>query len=280
MSNRQFIHQGSCFLRALHVDLHRAVLSWRFLLAVGLLFVWMFFNGCSNIFIFEFLDDFGIPYTFEQALTGADGLGMLALALATIPYSTSYLTDRESGFDHYAINRVGLSAYSYARVVVVGLSAFLAMVTAAGIFLAGLCLSGGDHSVPGNGEFLNGVYYELAATAGPWCYYLVRFTISGLTATAASVFSLYTTTLIPNAYAALLAPLIGYYAYEAIFMKILHLLFNRPTFAIFVSLDNVIRYQVSRNNGFSFLWAAVFLLTLTMLFGRGYVLRLRKEHDL
>ena len=274
-------HVISGFLRGLRVDLHRAVLSRRFLLAVGLLLAWILANGATNIFVYDFLYIYGIPYTFEQAMVGNDGLGMIVLAMATVPYATGYLTDRDSGFDHHAIKRVGFHAYAAAKVVSVGLSAFLAMVTAAGIFLTGLCLSGARHAIPGNGEYLNGVYYDLVVLVGPWFYYMVRLIISGLTAALASVFALYVTTLIPNAYVALLSPLIGYYAYDSIFLGALSSLTKRAPFLRLFGLQNIMTFLVSQNNvSFSFKWAVVFLMTMTVLCGRGFMLRLRKEQGL
>lgn len=268
------------FFHALRVDLHRALFSRRFLLTVGLMLSWVFVNGCSNIFIFDFLYEFGIPYTFDEAMTGHDGLGMIVLSMATIPYSTSYLLDRESGFDYHAIKRVGFTAYTSARLVSVGLSSFLAMIFASGIFLIGLCFSGAPQTIPGNGLFFNGVYYDLVVQVGPWCYYLVRFIISGLTASLASVLALYSTVVIPNDYVALLSPLICYYIYDAIIMGVILQIFNRSSFLRLFAIGNIISGQVSRNNGFSFMWSVIFLLTMTALCGRGFVLRLRKEQGL
>lgn len=270
-----------CFLRALYVDLRRAVVSSRFLLAVGMMLAWMLGNSVTNIVIYDFLYVFGIPCTFEQAMVGKDGLGMIVLAMATVPYATGYLTDRESGFDYNAIKRVGMTAYAVAKVIAVALSAFLAMVSAAGLFLAGLCFSGAGHIAPGNGEYLNGAYYDLVVLVGPWFYYLVRIIVSGFTASLASVFSLYVTTLIPNAYVALLSPLIGYYAYNSIFLGVVSSLTKRAPFLKLFSLESVMTFLVNQNNvGFSFVWAVVLLLTMTALCGRGFILRLRKEQGL
>ena len=272
--------RSSGFIRALRVDLHRAVLSRRFLLTVVLILAWLVANSATNIFVYDFLYSFGIPYSFNQAMVGNDGLGLIVLAMATVPYSTSYLTDRGSGFDHHTIKRVGFPTYVASRVVSVGLSAFLAMVAAAGIFLSCLCLSGAPQIIPGDTEHLNGVYYELVITVGPWCYYLVRFTISGLTAALASVFALYTTTLVPNTYVALLSPLIGYYTWEASLNLIFILSNGRASFLSLFSMHVNITYQISTNNLFSFLWAIVYLSTLTMLCSRGFVIRARKEQGL
>ena len=216
-----------------------------------------------------------------DAMVGHDGLGMIVLAMATIPHGTGYLTDRESGFEYYAIKRIGFPAYATAKVMSAGLSAFFAMVTASGIFLSGLYLTGAGHTVPGGGEYLNGAYYDLVILVGPWFYYFARMMVSGLTAALASVFALYITTLIPNAYVALLSPLIGYYAYDSIILGVVSSLTNRAPYLRLFGIQNIMTFLVSQHNvGFSLLWAVVFLLTMTVLCGRGFVLQLRKEQGL
>lgn len=266
------------FLRAVQVDIHRAVFSRRFFIAVGLILAWLLMNGATYIFIYKFLYDTGIPYIFEDAMTGRSGIGMIVLSMVTVPYSTSYLTDVSSGFDHHAIGRVGFPAYAFARVISVSLSAFLAILTAAGIFLAGLCLSGAPiDTIPGNGATFDGAYTDLVIQVGPWLYFAVRFFISGITAAMAAVFALYTTTLIPNVYVALVAPLILYYGWDAMITIIYTLSGGTLKIISYFSLINNIVFQVNRNNAFSFIWTSVFLLTLTALFGRGYIHQLRKE---
>lgn len=282
MSKRHALSGWSTnFLRALQVDLQRAVLSTRFLLTVVLMLAWLLVNGATNIYIYNFLYAFGIAYTFDQAMTGGVGLGMIILSIATVPFSTSYLTDRESGFGYHIIKRVGFGAYSFARVIAVGLSAFLAMVTAAGIFLVGLCLSGAPHAYPVDVYHLNGVYYELTVTGQTWLYYLIRFIISGLTAAVAAVFALFSSSLIPNTYVALLSPLVGYYAFENILLHIIYSMSNGQTIWLNAfSLAVITAGQVSRNHFFSFLWASAYLLTLFALLSWGFICRLRREQGL
>lgn len=270
---------NGALLRALRVDLSRSVLSRRFLLGVCLMLAWMFANGATNIFIYGFLYGFGIPYTFNAALTGEFGLGMILLVIATVPYSTSFLSDRESGFASHAIERVGLTAFTVSRVISVAVSAFLAFVAAAGLFLLGLCLSGAPHTIPGNGEYLGGDYLDLVVQAGPWCYYLVRFTISGLTCAMAAVFSLYISTWIPNGYVVLLSPLIAYYAYGPI-LGLFYRVFHNVLLARLFSLESILIYQVSTNNAFAFLWAVIYQLTIILLCGWGFCRRSRKEQGL
>ena len=269
----------SGFLRALGVDLRRAVLSCRFLMTIVLLLAWMLYNSAKPLFVNKTLFTSGISYVLSVAADGSLGLGMLMLSIATVPYATSYLVDRECGFDRHAIERVGFTAYSVSRVISVVLSAFLAFVIAGGLFLLGLILTGAPQVIPQPEEYLNCVYSDLAVTVGPWCYYLVRFTLSGLTCAMAAVFSLFVTTLFPNRYVALLSPLVASYAYAPL-LYIFYLIFgDQPVFHL-LNLDYVITIQVSQDNGFSFLWAVVYQLTVIILCGRGFCHRLRKEQGL
>lgn len=268
------------FLRALRVDLHRAVVSPVFLLTVALMLAWLSFNGTFEAVLNHTLEFFGIPYVLDQALTGTFGLGMLVLVIAAAPYSASFLTDRESGFDRCAMERVGFSAYALSRVVSVALTSFLAFFLAGGLYLGGLSLTGAPHTVPGGGETLFGNYLDLVVQVGPWCYYLVRFTITGLTCAMSAVFSLWISTLIPNRYVALLSPLIAWYTYTVVIFVVWQMTGGGEITRLFV-IDYVVNTQVSRyHNGFSFLWAVVYQLTITALCGRGFLRRLRKEQGL
>lgn len=264
---------GTALGRALRVDLRRAILSPRFILTVVLLLLWLLFNGTFDIFLNKTLFTFGIPYVLNWATTGDFGLGMLNLVIAALPFSASYLADWECGFDRCALGRTGLAAYAQARVIAVALSSFLAFWAAAGIFLAGLSLTGAPHTFPQ----LTGEYMDLAIQVGPWCYYLVRLTISGLTCAMAGVFSLFVSTLIPNSYVAMLSPLAACNAYGIIMFLVTKIAGDGGIVRLF-SLDYIISYQVSSLSGFSFLWAVVFQLTVIVLCGKGFSHRLRKEH--
>lgn len=286
MAKESLLHQtgevrhSAGFFRALRVDLHRAIVSPGFPVTVAGMLAWLFFNGSFEVLLNRSLQFFGIPYVLDRAISGTDGLGMLYLVIAAVPYSASYLTDRESGFDRYAAERVGPSTYVLSRVLSVALTSFLSFFLAGGLYLGGLCLTGAPHTVPGGGEILSGDYTDLVFQVGPWCYYLVRLTITGLTCAMSAVFSLWISTLIPNRYVALLSPLIAWYTYTVLIFVVWQLTGGGGITRLFV-LDYVVNTQVSRyHNGFSFLWAVVYLLTITALCGRGFLRRLRKEQGL
>ena len=95
--------------------------------------------------------------------------------------------------------------------------------------------------------------------------------LRGLTGSLAAVFALTVSSFLSNSYVALLAPLLGFYT-----SQVLHSLLI-PRLSAF-RLDSVFFYQpIAGSASFSFLWSAVYLLTLTALCARLFLWRLRKE---
>lgn len=277
--NKKLPHVCIHFFRSMRVDLYRSIFTPSFLLTILLFLFWLFFNGIFDVILNRTIYILGIPYVLNQALTGYYGLGMLTLVISAVPYATSYLTDIRCGFSRYAIKRIGLHTYALSRIISVAASAFLAFCIAGNIFLIGLCMTGAQHTVPGEGKYLSGDYLDIVTQFGPIQYYFVRFTISGLTCSMAAVFSLFISALIPNLYVVLLSPLVAYYCYSAIF-SFLSLLDGATGLVHLFVLDYIIISQVSQNNLFSFVWAVVYQLTLIVLCAKGFLHLLEKEHNI
>lgn len=271
------------FLRVLKVDMRRAVCSRRFLLAVLMMLAWMVANSIHSVPEYAVALKSGAPKLFDNATTGYEYIGPVLLAIATVPYSFSYITEHESGFQRQVAERVGLRAYSISKVLSTALSAFLMAVVAMGLFLAGLCVLKLPHTV-----FAGSVpnqYLLLVATAGPVWYYAVVFIIRGLVCSLCAVFALMITGWLPNAYVGFLSPLIAYYFNECV----LDLLWQleralTPTPAInwyLISLRALFFDTVYQRGNllFSFLWTVTFLATAAVLCGRAFVLRLGKGQD-
>lgn len=137
------------------------------------------------------------------------------------------------------------------------------------LFLAGLYAMGME-TLPGY-PLNNNQYYAIASAGHVGLFYLVRITIAGLTGSLAAVFALTVSSFLSNSYVALLAPLLGFYT-----SQVLHSLLI-PRLSAF-RLDSVFFYQpIAGSASFSFLWSAVYLLTLTALCARLFLWRLRKE---
>ncbi len=266
----------SC-LRAIRVDLRRAVITPRFILAILLSLSWSLFNGIFDIFLNHSMSATGIPYVINQALTGDFGLGMLILSISAVPYSTSYLTDRDSNFFRYAVNRIGLRVYGLSKIIAVSIAAYLASIISNGLLLAILSLTGAPHVISGEENYLSGCYLDLVYLYGPVVYYSVRFTIAGLSCSMAAIFALMVSTLIPNSYVCLISPLVAYYGYTAI-ISLLSLFCNSSALLNLFVLNYIINTQVSQNNWFSFLWAVVYFLTVIILCSRCFLRHLEKEY--
>ena len=271
-----FVSQGSCRVgpvkalgRALTVDLRRALVSGRFLLTVGLLLLWQLFNCSGTLLSANEWTESSVVYAFNFAISNQEVLADLLLPLAALPYAWSFLQDRESGFELQAVERVGARAYGLAKLLSVGAAAFLAVAAAMFLFLAGLYAMGME-TLPGY-PLNNNQHYAIASAGHVGLFYLVRITIAGLTGSLAAVFALTVSSFLSNSYVALLAPLLGFYT-----SQVLHSLLI-PRLSAF-RLDFVFFYQpIAGSASFSFLWSAVYLLTLTALCARLFLWRLRKE---
>ena len=251
--------------RALKVDLHRAVFSRTFLLTVLLLMGWLFFNllfYTENVWT-----RVDIVTQLNSATSGAFGLAELLLAIATVPYAWSYLQDRNSGFEAQALQRVGFRAYGFSKILSVGLSAFLAAITSIALFL-GILYARGLDVLPSHPLSESG-YFLIIPNGGVFLYYLVHAVVTGLGAAMAAVVALAVSTMVPNVYVALMSPLLWYYIYQVL----CSIFFLSNAFSLTVILFE----QYFANPWFNFLWACVFLLTMTALFGRLFLWRLRKE---
>lgn len=263
-------------VRAIRVDIARALFSGRFLLSIILLLGWMLFNSSHYLFDESLRADLSAANILHYATTDSVNLALLLLPIATIPYSGSYNLDYDSNFLNQAIGRVGLRAYSFSKFFVTALSSFLSAIISMVIFLFILYLLGF--------KFLactidTGGYTILAVKGLPILYYFVRFMITGLTCSLAAVFSLMISAYVSNSYVCLMAPLVGYYL-SVILLSILMDIF--PALWSLLSLFNLsynFFYQLSDDFlTFSITWTIVYLTTLTALFGICFNWRLRREY--
>lgn len=258
------------FGRALRVDLRRAICSKVFILSAVLLLLWQFMN-CINIlpsaYFWSESNTVSMVYVLNFAVTDTSAFAPLLLPIGAVPYACSFLTDRESGFEAQAVERVGTRTYGVSKVVSTAVSSFLA-VTAAIVLFLGILYLGGMQELP-KYPLGNSQYYALVDEGHVYLFYLVRTVITGLGAALAGVVSMTISAFVANAYVALLAPLLIYYAYWVVQSMIPH--------SGWFSLYAVLFGQPITHAGLSFLWSVVFLLTLIVLCGRLFLWRLRKE---
>lgn len=256
--------------RALRVDLRRSVCSLLFFFTVLLLFAWLVFNSGEYLNSEMYRRTNCMAEILNYTLTGTLTLAELVLAIAAVTYGWSYSRDRACGFFSQAVARVGTPAYSVARAVSVALSAFLAGVVALGLyllFLTTLHLPGPNPNGLGNRI----AYLELVSEGRSGLYFMIRILIVGLTCSFAAEFGLMVTAFCPNAYMALLSPVLLYY-----FQEVLGLLIHMPPKWFLV---RVMFGQTHEDPIQSFWWAASYLVLGTVLFGVAFCRRIRKEQE-
>ena len=104
-------------------------------------------------------------------------------------------------------------------------------------------------------------YEEISLSEGVIWYYSVKITIAGFVCGLAGVFSLFVSSYIGNAYAAILSPVIAYYLWNSI-LNIVYPLFPANLIWSMVSPYNLFFAQVWLGNSLlSFLWT-ILLITL------------------
>lgn len=157
------------FLGYLKVDLRRAFVSWKFPLTIVLIFLALLYNKNMS------LDVVGWISSMSQVV-----LIVIALALASVPYASSYIEDTSHKYKRQMILRGDGNAYIYSRIVVVFLSAFitffLAFILAVTVFYFYLGMPDAD---------ANSVYDILAGRAvysslvqkGAYIWYFLACTI-------------------------------------------------------------------------------------------------------
>ena len=141
-------------------------------------------------------------------------MGPMMLVIATIPFSTMYLYEKDSGFLEEIQKRVGIYTYSISKVIVTFISDFLVALISIIVFLALMTFLGIPHTL--HNESLAVYYEEISLSEGVIWYYSVKITIAGFVCGLAGVFSLFVSSYIANAYAAILSPVIAYYLWNSI----------------------------------------------------------------
>lgn len=256
------------------MELRRAICSLRFLLGVLLILVWALLNATEAVKTYDHAVFAGVIQLIRLGLEGHESTGPVLLAISTIPYAFSYLTEKECGFQQQAIERIGVIPYGICKAIAVFISAFLMGVTALWVFIGVLSILGIPPSV--RYEEVENTYAVLAATKGPGWYYVVKSFHTGLVCGQAALFSLMIMTWIPNAYVGFLSPLIGYYMADCI-LSLLTRIVSSPLWSL-VSPMQLFFGQPIADAGFSYLWTVLVLVVLAVCFGIRFLLRLGKEY--
>lgn len=263
--------RDSALMRALGVDLRRAIWSSRFFLGALLTLGWMVGNCIRERNIAKVI---GGPYLFNRAVDGTLYLGPVILAIATIPYAGEFLTERKEGYQMQAAKRVGIEVYGLSKVLSTALSAFLMVLLGVGVFILWMCVLRLPRTIPTGLQ--DGTYMEWAYTRGTGWYYAAMTLRMGMVCGAASVFSLMVSAYVPNAYVAFFAPIIGYYFLECILNMLSKILPVSPVIHLFSPLGLCFA-QIGRDPFVSYVLTVLMLTVGMVLFGEGFLTKLRKE---
>lgn len=264
---------GASFGRALALEMRRAICSSRFALGVTMMVVWISLNAAEAVKSYDRAVFAGVTQLIRLGLDGQPSTGPVLLAISTIPYTFSYLTEKDCGFAQQMKQRIGVTVYGACKTIAIAGSAFLMAVVALWIFIGILSAIGIPHTVR-EGEVL-GTYAQWAVSMGPGWYYGAKALHTGLVCGQAALFSLMIMSWIPNAYVGFLSPLIGCYMADCI-LNLLTRIGSSPLWSL-ISPMTLFFGQPLPDIGFSYLWTVLVLAALMVCFSIRFLLRLGKE---
>ena len=262
------------FWRALALELRRAICSMRFLLSVLFVLVWAFLNMIEAVKTYNHAVFAGIIQLIRLGLEGHESTGPVLLAISTLPYSFSYIAEKECGFQQQLMARISVMTYGISKKIATFISAFLMGATALIVFIFTLSTAGIPHTV--RFDEVENTYAVWAATMGPGWYYVAKSFLVGLVCGQAALFSLMVMSRISNAYVGFLSPLIGYYLVDCI-LTLLARIASSPLWSLVSPMQLFFGHPLN-NVKFSYLWTVLVLLALTVCFSIRFLMRLGKEY--
>ena len=263
------------FWRTLRLELRRAICSTRFLLGVSMLLACIIINAVETAKNYNNAVFIGVTGLIRLGLNGEYSTGPVLLAISTIPYAFSYLTEKDCGFAQQAKERIGATTYGVCKAVATAVSAFLMSVVALGIYIGILSAIGIPHAITRPLEVQN-TYAQVAVTMGPGWYYVIEASHVGLVCSQAALFSLMVMSYVPNTYVGFLSPLIGFYMMECIQM-ILSNWISSPLWSL-VTPRRLFFQQPSQDPLFSYIWTVAMLIFMGTFFGVSFFIQQGKEH--
>lgn len=261
--------------RAISVDLRRAFISGSFILTVAAIVFWeranLFFSVPTQ-YAWAYADVISL---FSDAVSNTAFFGAALLPIATVPYAGSVLTDRKTGFQRQAVQRVGIHNYALSRLFVVILSAFAAAAISALIIVAYLLTTGIPLYRADTLQYANSSYFHLVLDVSPAFYFFVQTTVSGLSAALAAVFALNVSLIVPNSYVALLSPLLLFYGWDAVIASVFDQAGGR-----FLLNNNMFFQLFPHDSMSSFLWSASYLLLWIVVLGVLFYCLVTRREDI
>lgn len=218
--------------------------------------------------------EFGTVYLLRMALDGTN-MGPVLLVIATIPYATTFISEEECGFRIEMEKRTGIYRYCISKVIATVFSAFLLAAVSILFFLGLLTLLRIPHVL--RNESMAIYYEELSVTKGVGWYYCVKIIITGMVCSLSAMFALFVSSYIPNAYASMLSPMIGYYIWNSAQNMLLPLLPANNLWQMISPLNLFFSQVWLGSSLLSFLWTTLFLTLLTAFLGIQFVRKVCME---
>lgn len=200
---------------AIKTDFSRALKSWKFPVAVGLMFlVWELnskrFIGSQDV-LFLFVHVWGRSIT-----------PLLAMVVTSVAYVSSYCEDVENHFLRYSIQRIGIRRYVMSKIIVVFCVSFLVVVLGSTIFVVRQCfelpLTAPDSITVENFKPESCFGWLLPKYTG--LYMGVQIFLDGLYCASMSVLSLALSTFVRNSHAVYAIPFLLNYFFIFLFSRI------------------------------------------------------------
>ncbi|MCT2536727.1 hypothetical protein NC661_14160 [Aquibacillus koreensis] len=191
------------FLNLQKINFLQAVLSFRFLFSSFLVFITI---TATTLAILDEPQD--VIALLEFGLTGSHGSLMLIMGtLPLLPFAISFAVEWEQKSVLFWVIRTGVNRYAISKIITGAFSAFL--VTAVGLSIFVLAM---DAWLPIYDHSYGVEAYQPFLTDGQITLYLLfRISHISLTSVLFAILAFWVSTMIPNKYVAMAAPVVFYF---------------------------------------------------------------------
>lgn len=196
-----------CFISLCFIDIKRACLSIKLILCIIGVSLILFAASSGQI---EFASD--ALYLLSIAVGGSGSIIMITGILPVFAYATTFANEWESHITGFWMVRSGVSNYTISKYLITGFTGFLATGLGMTLFLLIMLLF-----FPLFNTFTTGDAYESLLLNNQPVLYAVYFIIHySLSAALMSATAFWVSTLIPNIYTTIAAPLVIYFTLHRI----------------------------------------------------------------
>jgi len=192
------------FSRLIYLDLKRALLSHRFILAALGIFFFLFSMG--RVIEMTVSD---ICFLIDLSIAGSSITCIIHCLLPMLPYAHSYITDHNANSIRYQCSRCGLTAYITSKFLTVFLSGMLAYILASAAFVLAYLPRMPLYT---SNNALNG-YASLLDAGRPVAYLACFIFHNSMTAGMFACLSLCASSLTANTFTAMSLPIVLDFVY-------------------------------------------------------------------